>query len=177
MTGELTPVEAAEHALFWGAIATGMKNQIADARAEAIRVLSAQQILSQAVMDRDGVRLGTVTWAPPQLADPAVVDEWALLRWVEKNRPDEVVTTKSVRSSYVQALIANAKRQPEKVPIDPETGAIIPGIEIPEGERAGRLSVRPTPEGKARIRALLERGESLRTLTGSPEVPGGPESV
>lgn len=174
---ELTPVEAAERALFWGAISTGMKTQIADARATALRVLAEGQILSQAVLDADGVRLGTVTWFPPAVGDPAVVDALALLRWVKKNRPDEVVVSETVRESYVKALLANAKAMPEKVPIDPQTGAIVPGIEVPEGEREGRLRVMPTAEGRARIREVLRTGENLRALAGPPQVPGEAESV
>lgn len=171
---ELAPIKAAEAALFWGAINTMMKGRMADARAEALRLLSQHQIMSQAVLDDTGVRLGTVTWFPPAEGLPVVSDHLALLRWVKRNRPDEVVVVESVRESYVKNLIDNAKANPEKVPIDKATGEVIPGISVPEVESVGRLRVVPSAEGKARIKELLLRGENLRALTApTGEAPDG----
>lgn len=78
----------------------------------------------------DGTVIGEVKRAKaPKSAQ--VVDERALLAWVEKNRPDEIEVRKTVRSSYLDALKAQAKK--DGWPYDPTTGEIIPGIEVVEG--------------------------------------------
>lgn len=175
---DLERINAAERAVFWQALTYNIKSEYADARAAAERALSEGAVGSQLVLDASGVPLGTVSWKPASMADPAVLDERALLAWCKRNRPDEVVVTESVNTAYVTALIENAKRQPERVPIDPGTGAIIPGIGVPDGATGGRLTVRPTPEARMRVSELLQGASgSLRTLGGSPEVPDGPESV
>jgi hypothetical protein len=164
-----SPIEAAEVALFWGAINTGMRTQMADARETALRVLAGAQITAQAVLDADGVRLGTVTWSPPTEGSPVVTDELALLRWVKRNRPQEVMIREEVREAFVKWLIADAKANPEKVPIDKATGEVVPGITVIPAEAVGKLRVTPTAEGRARIRELLQRGENLRALTAPTE--------
>lgn len=164
-----TPIEAAEVALFWGAINTSMKGQMAEARETALRVLAGAQITAQAVLDAEGVRLGTVTWSPPAEGSPVVTDEVALLRWVREHRPEEVVIRYDVREAFVKYLIADAKANPEKVPIDKTTGEVIPGITVIPAEAVGKLRVTPTAEGRARIRELLQRGENLRALTAPTE--------
>jgi hypothetical protein len=164
-----TPIEAAEVALFWGAINTSMKGQMAEARETALRVLSGAQITAQAVLDAEGVRLGTVTWSPPADGSPVVTDEVALLRWVREHRPEEVVIRYDVREAFVKYLIADAKANPEKVPIDKSTGEVIPGITVIPAESVGKLRVTPTAEGRSRIRSLLQQGENLRALTAPTE--------
>lgn len=171
------PMAAAELAVFWQAISYSVKRDYADARASAESALARAAIGSQLVLDASGVHLGTVSWKPASTADPEVLDERALLAWVKRNRPDEVVVTESVRSSYVDALISNARRQPEQKPIDPGSGAIVPGIGVP-ADGGGRLIVRPTPEARLRVRELLESAsQGLRSLGGSPGVPREAESV
>lgn len=175
---DLERIQAAERAVFWQAVTYNIKGEYADARAAAEKALSEGAVGSQLVLDASGVPLGTVSWKPASMADPAVLDEAALLDWCKRNRPDEVVVVEEVRSSYVAALIDNAKRQPELKPIDPGTGAIVPGIGVPKGDGGGRLTVRPTPEARLRVSELLQgASESLRSLGGSPEVPDGAESV
>lgn len=175
---ELDAISASERAVFWQALSYLIKGEYAEARAAAEKALSASAIGSQLVLDASGVPLGTVGWKPASTADPAVLDERALLAWVKRNRPDEVITTESVRESYVRALIANAKSQPERKPIDPGTGAIVPGIGVPEGATGGRLTVRPTPEARMRVSELIQgASESLRGIGGSPEVPPEAEGV
>lgn len=169
MPEDPSPIEAAEVALFWGAINTGMRTQMSDARETALRVLAGAQITAQAVLDAEGVRLGTVTWSPPAEGSPVVTDEVALLRWVRANRPEEVVIRYDVREAFVKYLIADAKANPEKVPIDKTTGEVVPGITIIPAESVGKLRVTPTAEGRARIRELLQRGENLRALTAPTE--------
>jgi hypothetical protein len=172
------PLIAAERAVFWQALKYNINKSYDAARRDAERALSAAAIGSQLVLDASGEPLGTVAWKPDTMADPAVLDPRALLAWVKRNRPDEVVVVESVRESYVNALIDNAKRQPERKPIDPGTGAIVPGIAVPPGDGGGRLTVRPTPEARMRVSELLESASgSLRSLGGSPGVPEGAENA
>jgi phage host-nuclease inhibitor protein Gam len=91
----------------------------------------------------DGTVIGEVKRAKaPKSAQ--VTDEEALLAWVAEHRPDEIVVKRSVRSSYVDALKAQAKK--DGWAYDPATMEIIPGIEVVEGTS----SYRPTPDEDAR---------------------------
>lgn len=175
---DLERIDAASRAVFWQALSSNIKLEYADAREAVAVALAEGAVGSQLVLDASGVPLGTVSWKPASTADPVVLDERALLAWVKRNRPDEVIVTESVRESYVKNLIDNAKRQPERKPVEPGTGAIVPGIGVPEGATGGRLTVRPTPEARMRVKELLQDASgSLRALRGSPEVPGEAESV
>ncbi len=78
----------------------------------------------------DGTVIGQVSRSKPRKT-PTVTDAEALLAWVEKNRAEEVVVTKSVRTSFVDALKAQAKEKGWAY--DVTTGEIIPGIEMVEG--------------------------------------------
>lgn len=174
---DVTPSVAAESALFWGAVGSSLKTVTDEARGVALKALSEAQIGSQRVLDASGVDLGTVSWTPPSAGSPALTDEVALLAWVKRNRPDEVVTVETVRSSYVNALIANAQLQPEQVPIL-DDGTVVPGITVPESASLGRLTVRPTPEAKRRVRELMQNAVgALRNGEGLPGLPEGLESV
>lgn len=96
----------------------------------------------------DGQRVGKVQRAKPA-ATAAVTDERALLAWVTAHRPDELV--RSVRSSYVEALKAQARVHGHAY--DPDTGEVIPGVELVEGTSAYRVTV--PPEGRAAVLARL----------------------
>jgi hypothetical protein len=91
----------------------------------------------------DGTIIGQVGRSRPAKS-AKVTDEAALLAWVEENRPDEVVVTRTVRSSFVDALKAQAKKHDHA--FDVETGEVIPGIESVEGTS----SYSPKPDEGAR---------------------------
>lgn len=104
----------------------------------------------------DGTEVGAVVRGKRALS-AAVTDEAALLAYVERAWPDEVVTTKSIRSSFRTWLLEEAKRQltdPEGdgLVVD-EEGEIVPGIELLEGSASYRPDV--TPAGRARLRKVL----------------------
>lgn len=168
------PCDAAREAIFFGAISTSIKTEYDARRAAAMDALAAGQIAKQLVTDVDGVPLGTVSWSPPELAAPKVLDPAALLEWVKKNRPTEVIVVEQVNPAYVDKLLKQAQRNPERVPITSD-GVIVPGVGVPDG---GRLTVNPSPEAKRRIRALLrEATKALQESGGYTELPQGAESV
>lgn len=91
-----------------------------------------------------------------------VTDPQALLEWVKANVPDEVVTTETVRSSYVQALLARAKA--DGVAVDVFTGEQIPGIECRTSEPS--LNVKPSGDAQQVIAQAFADGVlSLDDLT------------
>ena len=100
------------------------------------------------VTDVDGTDLGSVSKSKGRIS-ARVTDEAALLEWVKVNHPEHIL--RQVNATYRDQLLAVAKTGGD--PIDPETGELVPGIEIFEGDPS--VSARPTPEAKDRMRALL----------------------
>lgn len=99
-----------------------------------------------------------------------VTDPQALLEWVKANVPDEVVTTETVRSSYVQAVLARAKN--DGVAVDPFTGEVIPGIECKTSEPS--LNVKPSDDAPETIaRALADGRLSFAEIIPPPAIEGG----
>lgn len=147
---------AADEALLWQVIKAVVEDRYKTARARADEVMSAARSERQRVLDTDGTDLGTLTVGEMKWT-ARITDEDKLRRWVMRNRPDELES--HVRSSYVEALkqlaINNAKEHAdEPFPVDPHTGAVIPGIEaFYEG---GGLRVNSTPEAKKRMAQILD---------------------
>lgn len=96
------------------------------ARAEAAELLEPG--------DRKAARLGDGGLGHVLMTNGAtragVSDETALLAWVKKCHPDEVVTT--VRKSYLDKLLRDAKRH--GAPVDETTGELVPGIVVSTGD-------------------------------------------
>lgn len=85
----------------------------------------------------------------------AVVDGDALLAWVEAHAPTEVVTTRSVRPAFVQALLAAVKADGGFVTGDGEL-LEVDGVEVRCGSPT--LTVKPTAEADGLVRdALADR--------------------
>lgn len=109
-----------------------------------------------------GVKLAVVSKTAGRTS-AKVVDEAALLRWVKVHRPDQLVQV--VADAYVKAVLKTAVEHGDAV--DEETGEVIPGIEVTEGDPF--VSARPTPEAKARMRELLHGSGLLELAGGSGE--------
>jgi hypothetical protein len=69
-------------------------------------------------------RIGAVTMSDPKPAFK-VTDGAAFRAWVKEHRPDEIVTTEAVRSSFERAIL--------EVGCDAATGEAIPGVELVDG--------------------------------------------
>ena len=111
----------------------------------------------------DGTPIGEVMRS--KLAKRAVVtDAAALLAWVKSNRPDEVEVVESVRSSFVNALLADAKAR-GSFAVDATTGQVIPGIEVV----AGSSSYRPVVSDEGREVVAARLGTLMRTQLALPE--------
>lgn len=85
-----------------------------------------------------GIKFGSVTMVNGSKR-PAVVDRAAFLAWVRKAHPEQIVETVDPRyeTRLLHAMVAidNA--------CDPDTGEVVPGVEICQGEPY--ISVRPDP--------------------------------
>jgi hypothetical protein len=111
------------------------------------------------VSDDDGLSLGAVSLGQrkpaAKLSDPA-----AFTTWVAQRYPGELVS--SVRDSFTSKLLACATAAGAAV--DVATGEEIPGVEICAGEPY--VTVRPTPEAKARMAEMLRASGLLQLTTG-----------
>lgn len=109
----------------------------------------------------DGTVIGAVTIGKP--AESAVVtDERALLAWVRKNRPTELI--EQVNPAYLDQLKRQAKANGD-FPVTAD-GEVIPGIEV----RTGSASYRPTVDA-AQV-PLLRRRLAELVSGGLLELPG-----
>lgn len=106
----------------------------------------------------DGAEVGAVVKAKRSLS-VVVTDEAALLAYVERARPDEVITTKAIRPAFRTWLLEEAKRQLTEpdgpgVVVDAD-GEVVPGIELVPGSSSYRPDV--SAEGRRVIHERLAR--------------------
>lgn len=95
-----------------------------------------------------------------------VVDADALLSWAEKYAPDEVVTTRSVRPSFVAAVLSAVKKDGGWV--DPATAEVVDvdGVEVSTGSPI--LTVKPNADAhRLVLEALAGRRFALPGGDGS----------
>jgi hypothetical protein len=118
----------------------------------------------------DGTRVGKVKLTEPSQS-VRVTDENAVLEFVRRSYPDEVVTTEHVRESFRAWLLDVAKTQLTAPNSDGHVvlgdGEVVPGIELVSGTPSYRPE--PSAEGRAHITTRL------REVLGSelPALPGG----
>jgi hypothetical protein len=111
--------------------------------------------------------LGTV--ALPLSKQAIVVDDIAALKkWVQANRPEEIVTTTEIRASYQTALFAAVVVTPDGVTFN---GELVPGLTVKPGGVPQTLRFSPDRETK-QVYALLGEHllDKLLASTGPVEV-------
>lgn len=167
--------EAASRAAVWGVIATAAKARADEAKAE---------LAALEVGDTIGAR---VTWRPPgsnvtiaQLVGKAtktkgraklvVTDDAALLAWVARNHPSEVV--RSVNPAYLKSVEARAKELGVGAVIDSQ-GDVIPGLELVEGEPY--VTVRKEKDAEQVVADLLSGGQVTLDGIDSPKALPEPQ--
>lgn len=141
-----------------------LKEQTDAAKAAARDAMDAVGAERVRVVDAAGTNLGAVSLATGRTT-ARVVDERALLEWVRRNHPSEVVET--VRPAFLQVLKDSAVAKAEAgdpTAVGPD-GEVLPGMEVVSAQPY--VTVRATPEAKERMRSLLDAG--LRQLTAGPE--------
>lgn len=94
----------------------------------------------------DGTRVGKVR-RNERSTVAVTTDERALMTWIETNRPDELVTSRSIRPAFLEYLRKQCKDH--GYAFDETTGEVIPGIEAQEGSAS--FVVTPSPEGRALV--------------------------
>lgn len=122
-----------------------------DEGAQAREALAAQmaEVGSERVRVKDNdVDYGTLVLASGSRR-AQVTDEKAFVDWVAERYPDEMVLL--VRPAFRERLLSSATKLGD--PVDPDTGELIPGVEISQG--APYLTVRPSSVAKERMRAAL----------------------
>lgn len=141
-----------------------------DAKAELLPALLNLGSERLRVKGDDGTDYGTIVVAGGS-RKAKVADERAFLAYVKATYPTEVVEV--VREAFAKSLLDAASGSGDAVAMDPRTGAVIPGVEIREGEPY--LTVRPTPVAKELMADTLASSPLLALTAGLPEA-GGPDA-
>lgn len=154
---------AAGRALFAKVLADEVAREVKRSRAAVEPTLVAGEKV-KAVLP-DGRVVGTVQLTE-QPASVVVTDEAALLEYVKRTRPDEVLTREYVRESFLSYLKAMAREQlveGEALVVDAQ-GEVVPGLELDYGTPRYLPTV-PAPGRKA-IREVLASllGPELREV-------------
>lgn len=153
-------------ALFYRVLEGLIKEEIDAAKAAAMQAMDGVGAERVRVTDQSGTNLGAATVSGGRVT-ARVVDDAALLAWVRRNHPTEVVET--VRPAFVKALLdgAAAKAEPgDDTPIGPD-GEVLPGVELRQGDPY--LTIRPTAEAKQRAREMLAASGLLAITDGGTE--------
>jgi hypothetical protein len=87
----------------------------------------------------DGTKVATVSYAGGDGKTASITDEGAFLAWMIANRPGE--TEVVVRDSAKKKILDGAKKT--GLPIDPETGEMIPGITFRDSRPYVSIRFRP----------------------------------
>ena len=107
-----------------------------------------------------GASIGTVTYTDGKTT-AKIIDEAAFLAWVQRNAPDEIVTTKVVRWSYTNAVMSRCVSDDGEA-IHGETGEVIPGIGFVTS--ASYVSARQSDEQLEAFVKAYTAGELATTL-------------
>lgn len=98
----------------------------------------------------DGTEIGQFT--VPRAGDSVTItDEQALLAWVRKLYPDEVVEV--IRPAFLDKIRKGC--HDAKAPVGPGGEADIPGIAVSAGKGVGAPRFTPSDEGRARAQAAV----------------------
>lgn len=114
-------------------------------------------------------RIAKISLVAPQLK-AIVGDENAFIAWVEENYPHEVITTKSVRSSFKEAILKKFVINGEEV-INHETGEVVPGMKTARG--SSYVSTRFESEGRAKVLDALRSGSLQLDINEPLALPSG----
>jgi hypothetical protein len=125
----------------------------------------------------DGTIVGEVQYSEQPIS-VVVTDEKALMEYVRRNRPDEIVTVEYIRESYLNHLKALAREQLVEDTYGGDVvdaqGEIVPGLDLDLA--SPRYTPRPSTRGRKAIEAALARllGPDLADRL---ELPTGPRAV
>jgi hypothetical protein len=129
-----------------------------DAARDELQATLADLGADRATAELDGTKVATLTLAGGKRT-ARVVDDREFLSWVREHRPGEV--EQRVRDAYRSQLLAAASAA--GAPVDPNTGELIPGVEVADGSPYIKTTF--TPGGRERIAAAWAAGE-LDGITG-----------
>ncbi|HWB36856.1 MAG TPA: hypothetical protein VHA75_12600 [Rugosimonospora sp.] len=139
------------------------REALADAYKRSAAVLrEALQAEAIAELDREGTApswtirdLGKAV-LPVSVEKPYIADTDALVKWVKERHPEHVETREDVRAAFQTWLLQYAQPADDVV-VDPESGEIIPGMAVRQGNLPGTLTITPDKAVKAQLREWAER--------------------
>jgi hypothetical protein len=115
--------------------------------------------------------IGTVSTSIAQDA-VVVVDEAALLAWVEVHQPDHVETRKQVAAVYLNALLKNARLNEDGALVN-AAGDVVPGLKMVPGGQFKGISFLFADDTKAAYAQVAEDALSRVALRTEADTPGG----
>lgn len=158
---------ATDAAMFWAALKDAVAKRYEAARADLKEAMREAGSEKQRARDLDGQPSGVATIAEGRYV-AEVVDAKALIEWLRANYPEQLQTveTTAVRPAYLDVILgmaaANAKDVdgPGPVPVDPSTGAVIPGVRAEWKPGDLRVSAEHVAKRKAfnLLQSALEAG-------------------
>lgn len=89
-----------------------------------------------------------------------------VLAWCKKNRPEMVRTSEYLDPTWLKLIKILAMADPDGRAVDPETGAVIPGITRMPATRG--LTIRKNPDAMRSARGLIQQ-IALGELTAAPD--------
>ena len=148
----------------------------AAAKTEAAKVRADVLADARAEFEEQGM---APTWRIPDIATVAasvthasvyVEDEAAFVAWVGKRYPTEVETKTVVRAAWQTGFLTRAPGSHGLV-ADPDTGEVVPGLNVRRGGEFSGISIRPTPAAKEVFAALAEHGLRELVAKAAPSTP------
>lgn len=140
---------------------------LAEGDRETLReLLAVEDVDRMTIRADDGTELGKIT-RTGRTPKASITDEAAFMAWVKANRPDQIRTI--VDTEYRRAVIKRAAA--DGIAADPETGEVIPGIEV--GESEGGIRVTDNAASRNLGKALL-LGHNVLQLGQAKTAPARP---
>lgn len=108
------------------------------ARLEVARPLLEAEMRAAHIKSMDPPGAEILLTKPDDVA--TVTDMAALIEAVAKVAPSEIVTTRGIRDRFLKAILDRAAR--DGVASDPDTAAVLPGIEVSPGKSVMRVTLK-----------------------------------
>lgn len=141
-------------AVGWRLIADAVAIQLRDARERLEAAMVAEHARQVQAEGSDGSDWGTATISAGKWV--GVVDDLdALMAWTKTNRPDMIHTRPTLDETWIRLLVTLAAANAKGQAIDPETGAVIPGVG--RTRKPGELTIRMTNAAKWGARELVDQ--------------------
>lgn len=148
--------------------ATERKEQLRAELFEALENVGADAVKAE-LPSGERIAKSSITSPAPKAA---VVDEAALIAYVQQTYPHNIETKISIRPAFLNGLLKGAIEVSDYAAVDPETGEIIPGVAFSHGRPF--ISTRFDKGGRDAVIDAIRAGDlSLDVASPAPALEGG----